>query len=135
MRRRVPAGLTCAGVGLGTGTLACSTQCTLDTTGGSAAPACGDNLRNQPFEVCDGTDLAAANCQSLGFATGTLACAGDCLSYNVSGCNAAATCGDGIANQASESCDLSDLRGATCTSLGLGGGILACAPDCNLDTS
>jgi len=131
----VPAGLTCEGIGLGAGTLACSAQCTLDTTGCSAAPVCGDNLRNQPFEVCDGTDLAAATCQSLGFATGTLACAGDCLSFNVSGCNAAATCGDGVANQPSESCDLSDLRGATCTSLGLGGGILSCAPDCNLDTS
>ena len=131
----VPAGLTCQGVGLGAGTLACSAQCTLDTTGCSAAPVCGDNLRNQSFEVCDGTDLAAATCQSLGFATGTLACAGDCLTFNVSGCVAAATCGDGVANQPSESCDLSDLRGATCTSLGLGGGVLGCAPDCNLDTS
>src|SRR6185436_20852238 len=71
----VPPGLTCQGVGLGSGTLACSPLCTLDTTGCSAAPICGDNLRNQPFEICDGTDLASQTCASQGFATRTLTCA------------------------------------------------------------
>ena len=131
----VPAGLTCQALGLGPGTLACSAQCTLVTAGCSAAPICGDNLRNQPFEVCDGTDLAAQTCKSLGFAAGTLACAADCRSFNVSGCTAAPTCGDGIVNQPSELCDLSDLRGQTCQSLGLGSGILSCASDCTFDTS
>ena len=131
----VPAGLTCQGIGLGAGTLACSPQCTLDTSGCSAAPVCGDNVRNQPFEICDGTDLAAQNCETQGFATGTLACAPDCLSFNVSGCNAAPTCGDGLVNQSNESCDLNDFNGTTCESLGLGGGQLACTSDCNFDTS
>lgn len=131
----VPAGLTCEVVGLGAGALACSSQCTLDTSGCSAAPVCGDNLRNQPFEVCDGTDLAAQSCQSHGFATGTLGCAVDCGSFDVSGCNAAPTCGDGVVNQAGEACDLNDFRGTTCQSLGLGGGQLSCTSDCNLDTS
>lgn len=131
----VPAGLTCQGVGLGSGTLACSPQCTLDTSGCSAAPVCGDNLRNQPFETCDGTDLASQTCQTQGFATGTLACASDCLSFNVSGCNAAPTCGDGVVNRAGEACDLNDFNGSTCQSLGLGGGQLSCTSDCNLDTS
>jgi len=131
----VPAGLTCQGVGMGSGTLACSPQCTLDTSGCSAPPVCGDNLRNQPFETCDGTDLASQTCQTQGFATGTLACAADCLSFNVSGCNAAPTCGDGLVNQPNESCDLNDFHGATCQSLGLGGGQLGCTSDCNLDTS
>ncbi len=131
----VPAGLSCEGLGLGPGTLACSAQCTLDTTGCSAAPVCGDNLRNQAFEVCDGSDLAAQTCQSQGFAVGTLACAADCLSFNVSGCTAAPSCGDGVVNQPSEACDLSDLRGLTCTALGLGGGLLSCTSSCSLDTS
>jgi hypothetical protein len=131
----VPAGLTCQGLGLGPGTLACTNQCTLDTSHCTAAPRCGDNLRNQPFEVCDGTDLAGQTCKTQGFAAGALACVADCLSFNVSTCNAAPTCGDGVVNQPSELCDLSDLHGLTCQALGLGAGILRCAPDCNLDTS
>jgi hypothetical protein len=131
----VPSGLSCQLVGLGAGTLACSSQCTLDTSGCSAPPRCGDNLRNQPFEVCDGSDLAAQSCQSQGFATGTLACAADCLTFNVGGCNAAPSCGDGTVNQPGEACDLNDFRGATCQSLGLGGGQLSCTSDCNLDTN
>jgi len=131
----VPAGVTCTGLGLGPGTLACSSQCTLNTAGCSAAPVCGDNLRNQLFEICDGTDLASQTCQTQGFATGTLACAADCLSFNVSGCNAAASCGDGIVNLPGESCDLNDFNGTTCQSLGLGGGQLSCTSDCNFDTA
>ena len=131
----VPAGLTCEGVGLGSGTLACSPQCTLDTTGCSAPPVCGDNVRNQPLEVCDGTDLASQTCATQGFATGTLSCAGDCLSFDVSACNAAPTCGDGLINQPNESCDLNEFNGTTCESLGLGGGQLSCTSDCNFDTS
>ena len=131
----VPAGVTCQSLGLGPGTLGCSPQCTLNTSGCTAAPRCGDNVRNQPFEVCDGTDLAAQTCQSQGFSAGTLACAADCQSFNVSGCTAAPTCGDGVVNQPNELCDINDLRGATCQSLGLGGGQLRCATDCNLDTS
>lgn len=131
----VPFGLTCEGVGMGSGTLACSLQCTLNTSGCSAPPVCGDNLRNQPFEICDGTDLASQTCETQGFATGTLTCAADCQSFNVSGCNVAPTCGDGLVNQPSESCDLNDFHGATCQSLGLGGGQLGCTSDCNLETS
>src|SRR5262249_29614522 len=43
-------------------------------------------------------------------------------------------CGDGAANLSSEACDGTDLRGATCGSLGLGTGTLACTPTCALDT-
>lgn len=131
----VPSGLTCGGFGLGSGTLACSSQCTLDTSGCSEPPKCGDNLRNQLSEICDGTDLAAQTCKALGFSTGDLLCAADCLTFNTSGCNAAVSCGDGLVNQPSESCDLSDFNGSTCESLGLGGGRLSCTSDCNLDTA
>ncbi|MEE8526252.1 MAG: prenyltransferase/squalene oxidase repeat-containing protein, partial [Thermoanaerobaculia bacterium] len=128
-------GLTCEDVGLGSGTLSCSPQCTLDTLGCSAPPECGDDLRNLPFEVCDGSDLAAESCESLGFESGSLGCGADCLSFDVSACNAAASCNDGVVNLPNESCDLSDLNGLTCEVLGLGGGILSCDPDCSLDTS
>lgn len=131
----VPPTYTCEGLGLGPGALACSSQCTLDTSGCSAAPVCGDNLRNQPFETCDGSDLAAQTCTLLGFAAGNLACAANCLTFDVSGCTSAPACGDGIINQTNEACDLSDLGGVSCESLGLGGGLLSCRNDCGFDTS
>ena len=126
---------TCEGLGLGAGTLACSGQCTFDTSGCSAPPTCGDDLRNQLFEVCDGSDLGGATCLGLGYSSGTLACAADCLSLDADGCVATPTCGDGVVNQPSESCDLSDLNGTTCETLGLGGGLLSCTSDCNFDTA
>lgn len=127
-------GLTCEGAGLGPGTLSCTARCTLDTSACTATPVCGDNLRNQPFEVCDGTDLAGASCPLLGFSSGQLSCASDCLGFDVSRCEAAPRCGDGVVNQPGELCDLSDLNGLSCSALGLGGGALQCAADCNLDT-
>jgi|GEM_PF-890325 len=128
-------GQTCEGLGLGAGTLACSAQCTFDTSGCSAPPVCGDGIRNQDFEVCDGGDLGGATCTGLGFSTGTLACQPDCLLFDTSGCVTEPVCGDGVVNRPSESCDLSDLNGVTCETLGLGGGLLQCAADCNFDTS
>lgn len=127
-------GRTCEGAGMGAGTLSCTAQCTLDTSACSAPPVCGDNLRNQPFEVCDGTDLAGASCPILGFASGQLSCASDCRGFDVSRCESAPRCGDGVVNQSGELCDFSDLNGLSCEGLGLGGGTLRCASDCNLDT-
>ncbi|HEX2254898.1 MAG TPA: prenyltransferase/squalene oxidase repeat-containing protein [Thermoanaerobaculia bacterium] len=129
------AGASCEGLGLGPGTLACTGQCTFETSACSALPTCGDGLRNQPFEVCDGSDLAGASCRDLDFSSGTLACAADCRSFDVGGCRAEASCGDGVVNQPGELCDLNDLGGNTCSSLGLGGGLLQCTTDCNLDGS
>jgi len=126
---------TCEGIGLGEGTLSCTAQCTLDTTGCAEPPVCGDQLRNQPAEVCDGVDLGAETCASLGFSGGSLACADDCSRFDFSSCTDEEVCGDGVINQPGELCDLSDLDGATCATLGLGGGLLQCGSDCNLDTS
>jgi hypothetical protein len=129
-------GLTCNTLGFGNGTLACSTACTFDTSGCAAAPVCGDGLRNQSGETCDGSDLAGATCESEGFpAGGTLACALDCASFDVSGCTVLPSCGDGVVNQAGEECDAADLAGLSCQVLGLGGGQLACDVNCQLDTS
>lgn len=64
---------------------------TLDTpTPGAANVAnepseCGDDLV-EAREVCDGADLASQSCESLGYASGTLACNADCEGYDVSGC-------------------------------------------------
>jgi hypothetical protein len=44
-------------------------------------------------------------------------------------------CHDGAANQQAEACDTDDLAGQTCTSLGLGGGELACNESCGFDTT
>lgn len=47
---------------------------------------CGNNAIDNS-EVCDGTDLGTETCISLGFATGTLACAADCMSFDDSDCD------------------------------------------------
>jgi len=127
------AGLSCEGAGLGPGTLICGPACTPDTSACSAAPICGDGLRNRPGEVCDGADLAGESCASQGLAAGTLACAEDCLAFDIRGCDGSPSCGDGVIDPGAEVCDLSDLGGATCQSLGLPPGTLRCAPDCSFN--
>lgn len=46
-------------------------------------------------EACDGSDLRGETCQSLGFSSGTLACASDCQSYDASACLTFGSCCDG----------------------------------------
>ena len=46
---------------------------------------CGNNVI-EGNETCDGTDLGGADCVSLGFVSGTLACSPDCMSFDTSGC-------------------------------------------------
>ncbi len=61
---------------------------------------CGDGLV-EGLEVCDGTDLNGATCESRGFGPGTLSCAADCTGWDTS------ACGDPV------SCDVTDpLAGA-----------------------
>lgn len=126
---------SCADVGQGTGTLACSSRCTFDTSGCSVAATCGDDLRNQDFEVCDGADLAGLTCESFGFSAGELGCSADCTTLDDSACTEAPSCGDGVVNQPGEVCDFADLNGATCESIELGSGSLSCDQDCTFDTS
>ena len=63
-----------------------------------------------------------------------------CLSVVTVGCSESQDgpdsggCGDGVRG-AGESCDGTDLGGATCASLQLGAGDLRCGSDCQLDTS
>ncbi len=55
-------------------------------TGGSAAQqsVCGNGVR-EVGEICDGADLGTHTCQSLGFVSGSLACAANCT-LDASGC-------------------------------------------------
>lgn len=52
---------------------------------------CGDGQIG-PSETCDGANLGGESCVSLGFTGGTLACAGDCQSYDTSGCTDQGLC-------------------------------------------
>jgi hypothetical protein len=60
------------------------------------APVCGDGARTL-FEVCDGADLGAHTCSSLGFSGGALACAADCLGVSTTACTF--TRGDVVINE------------------------------------
>jgi hypothetical protein len=88
-------------------------------------------------EKCDGAALGGATCESLGFASGTLACAIGC-GFDTSGCvgfpapPSTPLCGNGVKDE-NETCDGDDLDGRECTSFGFSGGELACSADCELD--
>lgn len=54
--------------------------------GNDTPPACGNNVV-ETNEICDGTDLAGATCDTLAAGQiGTLACSGDCLNYDTTMC-------------------------------------------------
>ena len=127
-------GASCGGLGLGTGVVSCTTTCTLDTSGCSGPPRCGDGVINRPAEACDGGDLGGQTCVGLGLGPGTLACGSSCT-FDTSGCAESPRCGDGVINRPGESCDGTDLGGKTCVDVGFLGGTLACHPDCTLDAS
>jgi hypothetical protein len=96
---------------------------------------CGDGTID-PSEDCEPGDLGGTTCASLGFASGTLACAPGCT-YDTSGCvgHSPSTCGNGTIDGA-ESCDGAELGGATCASLGYTrDGTLGCTAGCGYDLS
>jgi Putative metal-binding motif/Prenyltransferase and squalene oxidase repeat len=127
-------GASCGSLGLGAGVLACTATCTLDTTGCSGPPRCGDGVINLAGEACDGADLGGQSCVGLGLGPGTLACGSACT-FDTTGCAEPPRCGDGVINQPGELCDGADLGGKTCVDVGFLGGSLACHPDCTLDAS
>lgn len=123
-------GATCSTEGFTGGEIACTVDCTLDTSRCTNV-VCGDDMA-EGAELCDGTDLRGESCASRGFDGGELACALGCF-FDETDCYNA-VCGDGLA-QSPETCDGDDLLGATCESLGFTGGTLACTDGCALDTS
>jgi hypothetical protein len=106
------AGQSCAGLGLGNGTLTCLPNCNGYGTSGCQTitdpPRCGDG-QVAGAEVCDGAELQGATCQSLGYLGGTLTCSPDCLSRNTTGCTGSCTpsCG-------ARSCGPDPVCGASC---------------------
>ena len=103
------------------GTCACGSPF-YDCTGqcgscGSCSPCCGDNNLDAG-EQCDGTDLGSQTCAGLGYAGGTLACAGNCL-YDTSGCTVSSCintyCGNGTCDAGETNCTCpSDCPATTC---------------------
>ena len=122
---------TCESLGFTGGTLACTDACALDTLGCTGEqPACGDGVLGVS-EVCDGADLGNETCETQGYHGGALACAADCLSYDLTDCQAVGRCGDDVRQvEQGEACDGVELSGHTCASFGCRGGAIACASNC-----
>ncbi|HET6582910.1 MAG TPA: hypothetical protein VFG69_05680, partial [Nannocystaceae bacterium] len=115
------------GEGDGSEGAATSTGATADdaadgSTGGDGVGECGDGIV-QGGESCDGRDLGGS-CLDYGFDDGVLVCDAECNHIT----DACFTCGDGEVSLA-EVCDGDDFAGATCASLGFGGGALQCSVD------
>ena len=63
---------------------------------------CGNGVLNAG-EQCDGSQLGSASCEELGYAGGTLGCRSNCF-FDVSACQDAGRCGDGV-QAPGEACD------------------------------
>ena len=100
-------------------------------------PACGDNLV-QANEECDGENLGGADCVTVGFEGGILACVPELCTFETSACEMGGVCGNGMA-EAPELCDGEDFAGQTCADADpnvFSGGDLACADTCDaIDTA
>ncbi len=89
------AGSDCAELGFDGGTLACSANCSYDTSA-CVRETCGDGVINGT-EDCDGAQLGGATCASEGFDGGTLACTAGSCAFDTSGCGDE-QCTDGVDN-------------------------------------
>ncbi|MBU1244018.1 hypothetical protein KKD52_15440 [Myxococcota bacterium] len=130
-------GKTCSDVGYLAGALSCSADCTFNTGLCFNTDPCGDGQVLAGVEDCDGEDLDGATCESLGFSAGTLACTIGCV-FDTSACAGSTSCGNGVIDDESETCDLDDLGDAppTCETLGYhGGGAVVCGANCLFDDS
>ena len=70
--------------------------------------SCGNDMQ-EGTETCDGDDLNGATCVTQGFDGGTLACAGNCMGFDTSGCF---DCGDNV-QEGTEVCDGTDISEGT----------------------
>ncbi len=130
--------VSCSDLGYGGGVLACTSECTFDTSGCSM---CGNGVK-EGDEECDGAEFAGLGCSDFTDSTGhvydggVLRCSDDCH-IDTSGCG---ICGNGVIDGA-EQCDGADLGGVTCSDLedGTAGaftdGTLVCTAECTFDVS
>jgi hypothetical protein len=77
-------GHDCLSLGFLSGELACTADCTFDTSN-CIGPECGNGVA-EGDEVCDGNDLNDQSCASLGLRGGELACRSDCIGFDTTGC-------------------------------------------------
>ena len=130
-------GHSCATLGYHDGVLGCTAQCTLDFSDCERFGSCGDGLvQAGAGEECDLADLHEKTCASLGYHGGELACTADCR-FDVTSCEEFGSCGDGIAQETDEECDLDEFAPAfeSCEALGFYGGTVACMANCRADLS
>ncbi len=122
-------GHNCVSRGFLSGVLACAADCLAFDTSGceGTGPVCGNGVI-EGTEVCDGANLDDQTCVTQGFLSGVLACAGNCLAFDASGC-VGPGCGNGVI-EGDELCDGAALDGQTCETQGFVGGVLACAGSC-----
>lgn len=121
-------GETCQSQSFDSGSLACNSNCTFNTSGCSMN--CGNGTIQSP-EQCDGANLNSHTCGTEGYDAGTLTCKGDCT-LNISGCTL--NCGNNVINSGEE-CDRSNLNGKTCVTQGFDQGTLACNANCTFNES
>lgn len=125
---------------------------------------CGDGSIETPSEECDGTRTenglswsfidfgkygtsdqtgSCVRYNSVAFKGGELGCYHpnpenpEQCTINTLNCEPInpGICGDGKINAKGEKCDLTDLNGETCSTLGYTGGILSCTSKCKFNTS
>ncbi|MBQ9817065.1 MAG: hypothetical protein IJM59_06330 [Proteobacteria bacterium] len=113
------------------GALICN-NCKISKENCSGASTCGNNLIDGN-DVCDGKALNGATCASVvgEGSRGTIACRDNCSGYDITGCTAAAKCGNGLLEEG-EVCDGTRLNDRTCaTEKGFGSqGTLVCNSTC-----
>ena len=126
------------------GYLDCLSDCTFDEsdcTGGTFI--CGDGVKNQDTEDCDGSDLNGWTCIGFGYDSGTLDCTSSCK-FDKSDCEdnypTNRVCGDGLVQHPNdadfdEQCDGTNTESNDCQDVGYDGGTLGCAGDCTFDYS
>ena len=124
-------GNSCQSLGYYGGTLFCTQDCRYFAENCLAFGSCGDGTIQTNFgEVCDGEDLNAQSCVSLGYHPGTLACSGNC-SFDTTACDG--ICGDGVLQSSFEQCDGGNLDGQDCELQGRYPGTLSCGTNCNFN--
>jgi len=108
------AGYTCRILGLGEGTLACSSNCTFNLNSCGGSEDCGNGIVDAN-EDCDGVNLNNQFCWTLGFAGGTLSCTNACR-FETNQCTPFEGCGNGIIEFGEECDDGNTASGDGCSS-------------------